>query len=219
MLTWANKKEIDFKMIESMEAAHNGNLKIRNLRNILKAWELSIIYRQIKRRFGDRKDISILDFGAGESPFAAYLNHIGYQNVTCLDKKGGWHPEMNQESYNKRYNANVRYLKEDIIFRYIGQHDVIFSASVLEHIEEAKRIPILRALWMHLAMNGLFIHIVDHDKGIDFKELIDNCGLRISYNPEQTPGCAEFTGPPEYTWWRISRKTKTVTSIAFFNEK
>lgn len=216
MLIWADKNEIDIKMIESMD---NENLKIENLKIILKGWELSIIYRQIKRHFGDRKDIAILDFGAGISPFGAYLNHVGYQNVTCLDKKGGWHPEINQESYNKRYNANVRYLKEDITFRYIGQYNVIFSASVLEHIGEAKRIPILQALWTHLAMNGLFIHVVDYDNGVDFKELIDNCGLRIPYKPEVTPGCKEFAGPPKYTWYYIHKKTRMITSVAFFNER
>lgn len=219
MLIWANKNEIDIEMIESMD---NENHKIRNLKSILKGWELSIIYRQIKRHFGDRKDISILDFGAGASPFGAYLNHIGYQNITCLDKKGGWHPKINQESYNKRYNANVRYLKTDIILNYVGQHDVILSASVLEHIGDAKRIAILQALWMHLAMNGLFIHVVDYESGervVNFKNLIDNCGIQISYNPKKTPGCEEFAGPPKYAMWYIHKKTRMITSVAFFNEK
>ncbi len=221
MLIWANKNEIDIEMIKSMDTVHNENLKITNLKSILKGWELSVIFRQIKRHFGNRKDISILDFGAGASPFGAYLNYIGYQNVTCLDKKGGWHPEINQESYNKKYNANVRYLKTDVTQSYVGQHDVILSASVLEHIEDAKRISILQALWMHLAMNGLFIHVVDYESServVNFKNLIDNCGLRISYKPKITPGCKEFAGPPNYTWWYIHKETRMITSVAFFNE-
>ncbi len=218
MLIWANKNEIDIEMIESMDKE---NLKITNLKSILKGWELSVIFHQIKRHFGDRKDISILDFGAGASPFGAYLNHIGYQNVTCLDKKEGWHPEINQESYNKKYNANVRYLKTDITQGYDGKHDVIFSASVLEHIGD-NGMKALQSLSRSLKSNGLFIHVVDYESServVNFKNLIDNCGLPIPYKPKMTPGCKEFAGSPKYAWWYIHKETRMITSVAFFNEK
>ncbi len=220
MLIWANKNEIDLKMIETIESMDNENLNIRNLKSKLKGWELSIIYRQIKRHFGDRKDISILDFGAGISPFGAYLNHIGYKNVTCLDKKGGWHPEINQETYNKKYDAYVRYIKTDITQNYDGKHDVIFSASVLEHIGD-NGMKAIQSLSRFLKPNGLFIHVVDYESServVNFKDLIDNCDIPISYNPKLTPGCEEFGGPPKYTWWIIHKETRMITRVAFFNE-
>lgn len=219
MLIWANKKEIDLEIIEPIAKMYREKLNIENLRSALKAWELSIIFRQIKRHFGDRKDISILDFGAGVSPFGAYLNHLGYQDVTCLDIKRGWHREINQKTYNEKYNASVKYVKIDISSNYDAEHDVIFSASVLEHIEAKKRIDIICALARYLSPGGLFIHVVDYNRGVNFKKLIDNCGLPISYKSEETPGCREFKNPPEYAWWIPSKKKILLSSVAFWNEK
>ena len=209
MLIWANEKEINTEMVNTMGIMYGKEFELK----CFKPWELSIILRQIQRHFGDRKDISILDFGAGASPFGAYLNHAGYKSVTCLDIEKGWHPEIDQETYNKKYNAHVKYIKTDVTQDYYGyKHDVIFSASVLEHMRN-KAVKVLRSLSESLDPNGLFIHIVDYDKGINFKDLIDNCGISILYNPQETPGCKEFKGPPEYTWLE-----KGESRIAFFNE-
>jgi len=219
MLIWAKKSEVDIEVINPIAKMYRENLRTKNLGNILKAWELSVIFRQIKRYFGDRKDISILDFGAGASPFGAYLNHLGYQDVTCLDKKGSWHPKMNEGRYNENYNASVRYVITDIRSDYNAEHDVIFSASVIEHIEEDERIDIMHALARHLASGGLLIHVVDYEAGVNFKELIDNCGIPISYNPKITPGCREFSGVPKYTWWTAHKRMRIITRVAFFNKK
>ena len=212
MLIWANKNEINNEMMDIIETMYSEKLGMKDVKNELKAWELSIIFKHIQKHFGKRKDISILDFGAGASPFGAYLNHIGYNLVTCLDKNHKeWHPEINQETYNKKYDAHVKYIKVDIEKYDIGKHDVIFSASVLEHIKD-KAIKLLRVLSQSLKSNGLFIHIVDYDRGINFKELIDNCGVPILYKPEETPGCEEFKSPPEYVWM-MGKNSR----IAFFN--
>lgn len=211
MLIWARKSEINMEIIKPIEVMYSEKLKMENVGEILKAWELSIIFRQIHRHFGDRKDISILDFGAGASPFGAYLNHVGYQSVTCLDEERGWHKKINQETYNEKYNACVKYVKTDITQGYDGKHDVIFSASVLEHIGD-NGMKALQSLSKSLRPSGLFIHVVDYDMKVDFKDLIDNCGVRISYKPEETPGCEEFKDPPEYAWMD-GKKSR----IAFFN--
>jgi len=216
VVIWPNKNEINSEVINQIAKLNSKKLGYRydNLKELLKAWELSIILRQIQRHFEERKDISILDFGAGVSPFGAYLNHLGYYLVTCLDIKNGWHPEINQKIYNKEYNACVEYIKMDITLGYARKHDVIFSASVLEHIKD-KGAKALHSLSKSLKPNGLFIHIADYDKGINFKSLIDNCGIPISYIPEETPGCKEFKNPPEYTWWN----KRGLTRVAFFNER
>lgn len=220
MLIWANENEIDTEMTKDMCAMYEDNPGFRLIN--FKPWELSVILRQIRIHFGDRKDISLLDFGTGRSPFGAYLDHLGYRFVTCLDKKRGWHRsrKIDQEKYNEQYNAHVKYIKTNIILDYDEWHDVIFSNSVLEHIEEKERIEVMWALAGCLKPDGLIIHVVDYvlpeyGKAINIKELIDNCGVPVSYRPEETPGCKEFKGPPEYTWWYEEKLSR----VAFFNER
>lgn len=220
MLIWARESEVDIDFKDTFERLF-GEIFVRQF----KPWEFSIILRQIKRHFGDRCDISILDFGAGESPFGAYLNHLGYEDVTCLDKVRGWHRRMNNITYNRRYGSRVKYVKADITLNeYDGEHDVILSASVLEHIPDEARIEVMRSLFRHLKPGGLIIHVIDYDpknkEGVNVKELIDNCGISISYKPEEMPGCKEFISPPEYAWWlRWKKKRKDMSRVAFFNEK
>jgi len=215
MLIWANKNEINTEIIDPMEAMYSKGLGMENEGKELKIWELSVILRQIQQHFGERKDISILDFGAGASPFGAYLNHIGYHLVTCLDIiKGGWHPEIDQRIYNERYDACVRYIKTDVTHAYNEKHDVIFSASVLEHIGD-KGLEAVRVLSKCLKPDGLFIHVADHPRGINFKKLIENCSIPISYKPELTPGCEEFKNLPPDIWWN----KRHLTRVAFFNER
>lgn len=210
MLIWANKNEVNTEMINAMETMYGKELRV--LRDF-KPWELSIILRQIQKHFNRRKDISILDFGAGVSPFGAYLKHLGYHPVTCLDLENGWHPEIDQETYNKKYNTCIEYIKVDVEKDSIGKYDVIFSASVLEHIKDSGT-KALQSLSKSLKPDGLFIHVVDYGTGIDFKELIDNCGIPILYKPEETPGCKEFKDPPEYAWMNGGK-----SRIAFSNER
>jgi 2-polyprenyl-3-methyl-5-hydroxy-6-metoxy-1,4-benzoquinol methylase len=214
MLIWADKNDVDIEVISIVQAIYNKRKELNNLKDLLKGWELSAIYRQIKRHFGERRDISILDFGAGVSPFGAFLNQADYKLVTCLDKVRGRHRKINQEVYNEIYGSSVEYIKLDVVTDYIGTYDVIYSASVLEHIkDEWQRIDILRALSKHLNPGGLFIHVVDYDKGIDFEKMIDNCGVPIKYKLEETPGTKGFFVPPNA--WFINGESR----IAFFNEK
>lgn len=220
MLVWANKNEINNKMLKLIETMYGKIAGTENIREEIKAWELSVILRQIREHFGERKDISILDFGAGASPFGAYLNHIGYQFVTCSDKKDAWHRRMNQERYNEMYGSWVEYVITDFIPSYNKGYDVIFSASVLEHIRAKERVGIMRALSRYLKSGGLVIHVVDYDSGVNFEKLIDGCGIPILYKSEETPGCKEFKAPPEYTWWVMCEKRKKDKScVAFFNER
>ena len=219
MLLWANKNEINMKIIKPIEEMYNKESGVESLKDLLKAWELSVIFRQIREHFGERKDILILDFGAGRSPFGAFLNRIGYQNVTCLDKTDAWHPEINQETYNKKYGTYIKYIRIDITKGYNGKYDVIFSASVLEHIKD-RGIRVLQILSKNLKADGLFIHVADYNRGINFKKLIKNCNLPISYKSEETPGCEEFKAPPKHAWMEWEKKRKEWTSrIAFFNER
>jgi len=220
MLLWARKNEINMGIIRPIGEMYDNAVRLKGLENFLKAWELSIIFKQIQEYFGNRKDISILDFGVGVSPFGAYLNHIGYEFITCLDMEAGWHPEINQGIYNKKHNACVKYIKTDVTKGHNEEYDVIFSASVLEHIKDKGQRKVMQILSNCLKPGGLFIHVADYDRGINFKKLIDSCSIFIFYKPEETPGCEEFTLPPKYAWmeWR-EKKRGWISRIAFFNEK
>lgn len=219
MLLWANKNEINMEIIKPIEKMYGKESGIKSLRNVLKAWELSVIFRQIQVHFGDRKNISILDFGAGGSPFGAFLSRIGYRDVTCLDKPEAWHPEINQETYNEKYGTCIKYIKTDVARGYNEEHDVILSASVLEHIKD-KGFKAMRILSEHIKPEGLFIHVADYDRGINFKKLIDSCNISIFYKPEETPGCEEFKAPPKDAWMKwVQKKRKWMSRVAFFNER
>ncbi len=227
MLIWANKKEINQTIIKPLAKIYKEKLHTRDLKNILKAWELSVILRQIRRHFGYKKSISILDFGTGISPFPAYLEQSGYKNVTCLDQLEGRYRWADQTEYNKLYGSSVTYIKTDKIKRSLGLFDVIYSASVLEHIlDKNERIQILKTLARHLELGGLFIHVIDYKETLgkavqikNVRELIDGCDVPISRARERTPGCRQFIGAPSSTWWDHHRKATMMTRIAFFNER
>ncbi len=227
MLIWANKKEINQTIIKPLAKIYKEKLHTRDLKNILKAWELSVILRQIRRHFGYKKSISILDFGTGISPFPAYLEQSGYKNVTCLDQLEGRYRWADQTEYNKLYGSSVTYIKTNKIRRSLGKFDVIYSASVLEHIlDKNERIHVLKTLARHLAPGGLFIHVVDYKVADDgevinlrfVNKLIDQCDVPISYDRKRTPGCRQFAGCPESTWW-VAHRQVMMTRIAFFNER
>jgi len=126
-----------------------------------KQWELPFIVLKIKEQNG----IRILDFGAGISPLGAYLHSLEY-DVTLLDLPGpnGWHEEIGEGEYNEIYDCLVRYPKLDILkdMWRPGDFNVIFSTSVLEHIDKSEIIPILNELKARLTPDGLHLHIVDY---------------------------------------------------------
>jgi len=126
-----------------------------------KAFELPHIIKKIK----DGNYKTILDFGAGTSCLPAYLDNLGY-DVYCLDlpsNSSGWHPEVTEESYNKVYKSKVHYIKEDILTVPTcipdDTFDVIYSASVLEHIPNYEEY--LKILDKKLKKGGLHIHVMD----------------------------------------------------------
>ena len=228
MLIWANKKEINKTIIKPLSKMYAKKLDTWDFSGILKSWELSVILRQIRRHFGYKKSISILDFGTGRSPFPAYLDHSGYKNVTCFDKEDGRYRKVDEKAYNNLYDSSIKYIKSNKIKRSLGKFDVIYSASVLEHISDKKEL--LRILWLltrHVTPGGLFIHVVDYKRNAttgkpeglkNLKKMIDNCGIDISYKREETPGCRQFIGAPKGTWW-VDHRDIIMTRIAFFNGK
>ena len=159
---WMNEEEIESEEFRAIsDELKKRYAKVAGIENLgtHKEWELPFIVLKIKEQNG----IRILDFGAGISPLGAYLHSLNY-DVTLLDLHDGWHKKIGEGEYNEMYDCLVRYPKLDILkdMWRPGDFDVIFSASVLEHIYKPEILPILNELKARLTPDGLHLHIVDH---------------------------------------------------------
>ena len=184
MLEWATKEKVNSEFYKNtMAELRRRYVKIVGDDNltIYKEFELPYIIEKIKEQNGTK----ILDFGTGTSCLPAYLNSYSF-DITCLDSppdKGGWHPEVTEQTYNEVYKSKVKYIKTDILtdFDWCPDNffDVIYSASTLEHIKYPEKY--IRILKKKLKKGGLHIHIIDYDlvhHPIDFNKIIRAMGLK-----------------------------------------
>jgi len=161
MIYWATQEDVDDgeKIITELRKRYLPTLNLigKDLLGDYKAFELPYIVRRIQEQKGKK----ILDFGAGTSCLPAYLDSLGYE-VWALDN-GSWHPEVNEKTYNETYRSHIKYIVDDILENPDcvpdDYFDVIYSASVLEHIPNYERY--LNALNKKLKNGGLSIHIMD----------------------------------------------------------
>jgi glycosyltransferase involved in cell wall biosynthesis len=93
--------------------------------------------KEIKEFLGKfKKDISILDIGAGAGDWSPILKKLGFNNIDALEI---WQPYIEQynlkEKYNKVIHSDVRDIKD---FNY----DLIMMGDVLEHLtyEDARKV-------------------------------------------------------------------------------
>jgi len=161
MIEFATQTEVD-SYRDTIDELRKKYLTILNtigddLLGDYKAFELPHIIKKIK----DGNYKTILDFGAGASCLPAHLNSLGYE-VWALDD-GTWHPEVNEFTYNNVYKSKVKYVVADLLKnpdcvpdKYF---DVIYSASVLEHIPNYEAY--LKILDKKLKKGGLHIHVMD----------------------------------------------------------
>ena len=96
-----------------------------------------VVYRKIKEKFGDNKDIKILDFGAGVGQTVFYLRLLGYK-VYALNLTG------RTRDMSPRFAKELN-IDEDIFFEYNGEEkvpfesntfDLVYSEQVLEHVHD-----------------------------------------------------------------------------------
>lgn len=93
-----------------------------------------VIYNQLVDSFGDRKDIKILDFGAGGGRCVYFFRLLGYEAYG-----------INIEGRSRNLTLKDKFgIDEDIIFEYDGtklpfddnSFDFVFSEQVLEHVDD-----------------------------------------------------------------------------------
>jgi ubiquinone/menaquinone biosynthesis C-methylase UbiE len=161
MVKWATQKDVDDgkKIVDELRKRYLPILNLigEDLLCVYKQFELPYIVRRIK----ERNVKTVLDFGTGTSCLPAYLDSLGYE-VWCLDD-GSWHPEVNEKNYNETYQSKVVYIVADLLKKPNcipdDYFDVIYSASVLEHIPNPQEY--LKILDKKLKKGGLHFHIID----------------------------------------------------------
>lgn len=105
------------------------------LHNWSRAWEYPFIYRKIKE-YG--KSINIMDFGCGVTFFPHSLTKLGH-DVTCVDNDPVCRRDTKRagEFYSENKKSTGGIIVPDLgIEDYShGEFDLVYSISVLEHIE------------------------------------------------------------------------------------
>lgn len=103
---------------------------------------------EIRKRFGPRKDLKVLDVGCGKGWNLRYLREAGYE--------GAWGVDVNEEALEVAESHGIPvdhgFLHE--IGYSEGQFDVVLSDQVIEHLEEPR--PVLREIARILNPNGFF---------------------------------------------------------------
>jgi ubiquinone/menaquinone biosynthesis C-methylase UbiE len=94
-----------------------------------KAWEVSMVCEAIRRCYGDKSKLEILDIGGGQGILPILLNKKGH-SVTCID------PEPIELFMTWAKALGIRYNKGTIFALPYANYsfDIISSICVLEHI-------------------------------------------------------------------------------------
>ena len=115
----------------------------------LRSYELELVINYLKRYFSDRKDIRILEIGAGTGWQAEQLSRLGYF-VDAIDL-----PSSNYRDQRVfkvlDYDGNTIDYKDDYF-------DVIYSSNVLEHVPHIKSFQF--EMKRVLKKDGICIHLM-----------------------------------------------------------
>jgi 2-polyprenyl-3-methyl-5-hydroxy-6-metoxy-1,4-benzoquinol methylase len=147
--------------------------------NILIAWPP--IVEQIKKQFGKKKTITILDYGCGTGAFCQKLHELGYKNVTGLDSSSRM-----INTAQKNYGTHITFLHAGIDTVDIDPPDLIAGIMVFQFIEniEAK----IQNLSEALQPGGLLIFAV-HNPGVVTAGLERKKKLFSDFDLTQNPTC------------------------------
>ncbi|MCK7593334.1 class I SAM-dependent methyltransferase [Pseudomarimonas salicorniae] len=115
----------------------------------IRAFELRLVSEAIRGHFGARRDILVLDVGAGTGEQAALLSELGYQ-VTALDI--GSSAYKGRRVFPVQDYDGVRLPLDD------ESVDVVFSSNLLEHLLPLE--PLLSEMARVLRRTGIAVHVV-----------------------------------------------------------
>jgi len=223
MIEWCKKQSFDsprYRQIftEIQGVAGTQEVPLKDFR--FKVWELPHIVQIVTKHF--EPPARILDFGAGKSPLPAYFDRLGY-DAYCVDlpEKRAWHPEVDEKAYNRAYGSEVTYFRVDIHKdrEWIKDNyfDVIYSASVLEHMSIRRQEWTIMDLLEKLRPHGIFLHVIDYPIVRRINTETDICKLikmvntqgkvTVGYDPKLTPGCDKFVG------WENVKDVKSLESL------
>ncbi len=164
-----------------------------------KLWWYQILHErvlyQIKKQFGKKKEISILDAACGTGGLLSYLKQNGYQNLTGFD----YSQYAIEFSKERKLDVSFGDLKNVDDFRKTYRYDVICCNDALYFLDDQQIINALQVFKKRLNPNGIIlinIHAHEafagtHDVAVgssrrfvlkDFKTYAHAAGLAISYN-------------------------------------
>lgn len=152
------------------------------------------VTQSIQQRFGNRRDITILDAGCGTGGMLAFLRHRGYTNLRGLDGS------TDAVAFCQERNLPVTYINLNDLARFEPevQYDVIICNDVFGYFTDADLPPLVLALAQRLKSDGILLtnnNAFDvfqgqHDIAVgiirrfvlaDFQALMPRAGLRIAH--------------------------------------
>lgn len=185
-----------------------------------KKWEYPFIWSFLK----DKKNLDILDFGCGSSPFPQVLAE--YNKVTAVDTdEDGLILRVGKKKLASHMNK-VNYIFEDIqVVK--DKFDFIYSCSVIEHINPEILPVILEYLNGLLKHGGRIVHIVDiylqgfnktgNRYHVDIYKIMNMFGWNYN-NEEECPGSPKYNPNKIKNKINLRLKNKPQTRIAIGND-
>lgn len=142
---------------------------------------ISYIYKIAFDVFSAKKDIAILDYGAGTAIYALKLYFNGFSNITIADIPHKYLKFL--EFLCKKYDINIKFIYLENDESLIKEYDYLICSEVLEHVFEPEEV--LVHLRDHLKDDGVMYlsTFFDDMHGEDPTHLVQNT---IRYNnPEK----------------------------------
>lgn len=167
----------------------------------LRSYELELVINYLKRYFSNRKDIRILEIGAGTGWQAEQLSRLGYF-VDAIDL-----PSSNYRDQRVfevlDYDGNTIDYKDDYF-------DVIYSSNVLEHVPHIKSFQF--EMKRVLNKDGICIHLMPSSSWRIWTSITYYLrGLKKLFFPDKRNSLFVTTGTDDYK----SRGKRTLLSKAF----
>ncbi|GAB3950658.1 class I SAM-dependent methyltransferase [Spirosoma harenae] len=148
----------------------------------------------VERRFGQRRDLTILDVGCGTGGMQAFLRRWGYTNIRGVDGSS----DAVAFCHERGFSVSLLDLNDLPAFEPENQYDVIICNDVFCYFPDSQLVPILRAMSNRLKTNGLLVtnnnafnvFWGEHDLAVksmrrfvvaDFQRLLPKAGLSIRY--------------------------------------
>jgi len=181
---WKYKVNKSFKRLEpdhSMfyKALTAINSNYRWPKQPLYEWSRRVEYPFVIEKIRPNQGLSVLDAGSGVTFLPYHLKKAYSHDLTCLDCDDTYGSIIKEVLCQLGENLEIPYVQGDLSQRLdlpSASFDVVYSISVIEHLEPEKRIVAFADLWRLVKAGGRLIVTIDvamddHTEGINFSEL------------------------------------------------